>query len=297
MKKVIIILLLIMAGVICEAVDYSFEYSTKLYIGSPIKLSFVLPDTTMNPVFSITDSIGNFQINSTRKYVKNDTLKAEIVFSCYETGKQTLPSYEIRVKDKSFYSEPHEFNINSALVAQDTTLKDIKPLKPIRLQWYDILIPLAGLALIVALIVLLAKYFKKKAKQENMPVIVEDKTPIYDKAMALLMELKRKEYLEKGRFLQYYFELSHVFRYFLEGYYNFNALEMTTNEIQENLKIDSMKIKHDIIDLLKEMDKIKFADYKPEVHQAQSATEFVESYILEIKRVESTVSKSGEESK
>jgi len=195
----------------------------------------------------------------------------------FDTGQLTtdrIPLFTLNdgVAD-TFYVEPFSFYVKSSLAPEDT-LQDIAPPVPFFLKFWDYTVPIIALLLIVATIYLILKYSKKKVVEQ----VVEDTRPAWVIAMDMLTAFKQKHYLENGLFLNFYFELSLIFRFFIERQHNIKAVEMTTYEIKQFLQ--DIPNKQKIIQLLQEMDMIKFAKTIPIETQARDALIWIENYIL-----------------
>jgi hypothetical protein len=108
------------------------------------------------------------------------------------------------------------------------------------------------------------KYQKKKIEAEIY------KTPI-EKATSLLNSLEKKELWQKGEVKEYYSELTNIVRNYIEEAIEIPAMESTTSELIEGLKVASLKKKmmlsQDTIEnlfvVLKQADLVKFAKSKP----------------------------------
>jgi len=180
----------------------------------------------------------------------------------------------------TFYVEPFGFYVKSSLtfsdVLSDSLLADIAPPVSFSLKFWDYAFPIAVLLLFVGGILLARRYLKKLQHQQY--VIPTDTRPAWQKAMELLTAFKQKHYLEDGQYLDYYFDLSIIFRYFIEWQYNIKAVEMTTYEIKQSL--NEMDKKRDIITILSEMDMVKFAKSVPDESRAKDMLIWIENYIL-----------------
>ena len=112
---------------------------------------------------------------------------------------------------------------------------DIKPLEEYPLPWLNYFwIAIATLALLGLLCLLWFKW-KFTASTLNLSATVLALTP-EQLAFKELETLKNKEWLQIGRTQDYFFELSEIFRRYLENRYQFPAREWTTEEISEHFK-------------------------------------------------------------
>ncbi len=145
-------------------------------------------------------------------------------------------------------------------------LKDIKPLAEIKPPWsYYIWKALAILCLLFLAYALWKKWQNKSdSKPETISMLTAEQ-----QAMKELQTLAKRDWIRLGRVRDHFFELSEIFRRYLENRYCFPAQEWTTEEIIYHFKnfsdlSDSQKIK--AISILSESDKIKFAKAKVESH-------------------------------
>jgi hypothetical protein len=122
--------------------------------------------------------------------------------------------------------------------------------------------------LLAGLGVLAYWYFKKHQKEKIQEEIY--KTPI-EKATSLLNNLEKKELWQRGEVKEYYSELTDIVRNYIEEAIEIPAMESTTSELIEGLKVASrkkkMKLSQETIEnlfvVLKQADLVKFAKSKP----------------------------------
>ena len=174
----------------------------------------------------------------------------------------------------TLYIEPFSFYVKSALTIADTLLKDIAPPRAFRWKFFDYLLPILILLAIAAAIYYLMKILKKK---ETETEFVDDR-PAWIIAFELLQQFKQKTYLQNGQYLDYYFELSLIFRIFIEKQFNIKAAEMTTYEIKQALS--EIEHKREILKILSEMDMVKFAKSIPVIKDAEDMLYWIEKYVL-----------------
>src|SRR5690606_33163235 len=109
---------------------------------------------------------------------------------------------------------------------------------------------------------------KKQTKTSKEPEVVY--TPI-EKATIGLKKLEEKQLIEKGAIKDYYSELTDIARTYLEEAVKIPAMENTTAELIENLKLTAIKRNLAFSDemisslekVLKQADLVKFAKSKP----------------------------------
>jgi len=123
--------------------------------------------------------------------------------------------------------------------------------------------------LIIAGLGALAYWYVKKHKEKKEEGEIY-KTPI-EKATNLLNTLEKKELWQRGEIKEYYSELTDIVRIYIEEAIEVPAMESTTSELIQALKIASLKKKMELsketIDnlftVLKQADLVKFAKSKP----------------------------------
>ena len=98
------------------------------------------------------------------------------------------------------------------------------------------------------------------------------------KALNELQELKKREWMKLGRIQDHFFELSEIFRRYLENRFHFPAQEWTTEEIIIHLKNfselnDNQKVKARTI--LIESDRVKFAKAKADNDPIEPVIHFI----------------------
>jgi len=199
--------------------------------------------------------------------------------AAFDTGyvqTERFPIYALTegVTDTIFV-EPFSFYVKSSITFSDT-LQDIAPPTAFSLKFWDYAFPLAVLILLACAIYLANRFLWVQKQKQEMEVI--DTRPAWQKAMALLTIFKQKHYLEDGEYLDFFFDLSIIFRCFIEWQYGIKAVEMTTFEIKQAL--EEIEKKREIISILGDMDMVKFAKFIPDANRARDILLWIEDYIL-----------------
>jgi hypothetical protein len=171
-----------------------------------------------------------------------------------ETGKTiqgTIQAPEVSLQVESLLSIP----------GNPEGLHDIKPLEDISPPWSQYLLQvLAALALLVGLY-----FIWRQWKNRQLSGTRSNQTPLLTAEQLAFKELKilkGKNWLEIGRVQDHFFELSEIFRQYLENRYQFPAREWTTEEIThhfKNFSVLSENLKHKARSILTQADRIKFA--------------------------------------
>ncbi|WP_348812153.1 hypothetical protein [Flavobacterium maritimum] len=244
-------------------------------IGAEFKLSLKTSvDTSAKVVFPNLKNIGalevimSYPIDTIKQDGRYELIK-KYGLTQFDSGKYTIPSVKIFINNKPFLSD--SLLVEVANVPVDTLqqkMYDIKDIVPVEDQlgdWWKYLLILIFIVGIGALVYwYLRKYQKKKIEEEIF------KTPI-EKATSLLQTLEKKELWQKGEIKAYYSELTDITRNYIEEAIEIPAMESTTSELIEGLRVASLKKKmtlsqetiENLERVLKQADLVKFAKSKP----------------------------------
>ena len=249
--------------------------TTKNKIGAEFKLTLKTNVDTLSKVvfpnvknFGAFEVIQSYPIDTIKKNDRYELVK-KYGLAQFDSGKYTIPSVRILINSKAFLSD--SLRVEVANVEVDTLkqkMYDIKDIAPADnsigdwWKWLLVLLIIAGLGALVYW------YLKKhKEKKEEGEIY---KTPI-EKATNLLNTLEKKELWQRGEIKEYYSELTDIVRIYIEEAIEVPAMESTTSELIQALKIASLKKKMELsketIDnlftVLKQADLVKFAKSKP----------------------------------
>lgn len=272
MKK-ILLYFLFSTSLFAQKVDTSID-SVKKKIGAEFKLTLKTEvDTSVKVVFPNAKNIGvlevilSYPIDTIRKNDRYELIK-KYGLTQFDSGKYTIPSVKILINNKPFLSD--SIRVEVANVPVDTLkqkMYDIKEIIPTNdsSNWWKYLL---ALLLIAGIGYGIYWYVKKNQKRKIEEEIY--KTPI-EKATSLLNILEKKELWQKGEVKSYYSELTDITRNYIEEAIEIPAMESTTSELIQGLKIASqkkkMKLSQETIEnlerVLKQADLVKFAKSKP----------------------------------
>ena len=249
--------------------------TTKNKIGAEFKLTLKTNVDTLSKVvfpnvknFGALEVIQSYPIDTIKKNDRYELVK-KYGLAQFDSGKYTIPSVRILINSKAFLSD--SLRVEVANVEVDTLkqkmydIKDIAPADNSIGDWWKWLLVL----LIIAGLGASAYWYVKKHKEKKEEGEIY-KTPI-EKATNLLNTLEKKELWQRGEIKEYYSELTDIVRIYIEEAIEVPAMESTTSELIQALKIASLKKKMELsketIDnlftVLKQADLVKFAKSKP----------------------------------
>ena len=277
MKKHLYLLLILFSTTVFaqqKQVETSID-SLKKKIGAEFKLTLKASvDTTSKVVFPNLKNIGaleviqSYPIDTIKKNDRYELIK-KYGLTQFDSGKYTIPRVKIFINSKPVFSD--SLLVEVANVQVDTLRQkmfDIKAIVPAEnsfgnwWKWLLILLLISGISAFVYWYI--KNHQKKKIEEEIY------KTPI-EKATSLLNSLEKKELWQHGEVKAYYSELTDIVRNYIEEAIEIPAMESTTSELIQGLKIASLKKKMNLsketIDnlfvVLKQADLVKFAKSKP----------------------------------
>lgn len=221
-------------------------------------------------------------------------------FRIDDTGKLSLPAVQLafNAPDQSgknikgtIQAPEVSFEVQSLLSVPGNPegIHDIKPLEEYPLPWLNYF------WMALAVLALLALFYFLWCKWKSRPFSLDLPSPgpvLTAEQLALeeLETLKDKEWLQIGRTQEHFFELSEIFRRYLENRYQFPAREWTTEEITAHFKhfpslSDNLKLKARSI--LTQTDRVKFAKAEQAVDEMQSIINFIQEARPPVPDVES----------
>ena len=275
-----------------------------MYIATPFYLQVELNSKQTDSVYyNFEDSVFFKKDEKVQKRIEKGNKVSNFIleFVSFDTGKFTFPQVKFYCKSEdkidSFTSKEKEITILSVISDTSKNLYDIAPVKKMKYGMKEKIFPFALLALILILFFGIKKYLKfRKNKASCLENEIEiDLRQPWEIAFEMLNILKAKNYPTKNLFIEYYFELSYILKFMIEKIYGINAIEMTTSEIQKNLKIKNHLEKSEILTNLDFADRVKFAKFTPSSSQGEETYNWLNSYILKIKNISEKKNKINEE--
>lgn len=245
-----------------------------LFVGDRVHfcVSMLVPKTASIIPPSTDAGFGKFVVKewNSDKVEKGtvDSLSFNYVITLYTTEQCTLPALPyVQIqgdKKDTLYSQ--KIPLRLVLVNNtDSTNPSIKGLKPqqtvgspsLAWVWLLLCICIAG-----AGIYALRRHFKSKKKtQKEAPP-----KPPYEEALSALALLDEKQYISKGMIREYVFELSDIFKRYIERRFGINAAEFTTEEMLDWTKRSALEPPERKIAewFFSTADPVKFAKWLPD---------------------------------
>ena len=282
----IYIVLLIQSTLFSQGIQISSELDTnKAYIGSVIRWSIVVEGGNGRN-YNFPNLMVNNDSIQIRQNLSSKKITNEITFEliCWDTGKFVTPSYAIEILDANgevdFLMETPELEYSILSILPTLENKSFRPLKgpvPVTGVWPVKKIILSILILLT--IYGITKIWKKRQKKIYKKIDYNFTESPKDRAYRRLDELDSSQFTK-----EFYTQLSHIFREYIERKYYVRTLEMTTEEInqfRQFFQIEDSQF-NELITLLNRADNVKYALQLPGESEMKSDKEKIKSIILEL---------------
>ena len=207
-----------------------------------------------------------------------------IEMTFWDTGRFYTPQYQISILnnqgDVKYDIEAEKLSLDIVSIITPSMNPGVRPIKkPVPVKG---ILPFREILFIILIIIIVIAIFwvwRKRLKNIYQKPIHTYYTPL-DIAKNRLSVLN-----EKGFSKEFYTELSHITREFIEYTTYIKALEMTTEEIIENKELFhfDLKIFNDWITLLSKADMVKYArkpvEYSEMIADKDSAKQFIDNFL------------------
>ena len=308
MKRYILFLMACFAlvgGLMAQQVEVEGTVTdTKVQVGKPftLDLSLKVPygwfvewnEFAQDTLSEQIDILKRGNVERTADADSNVIVKQQLTLMTFDTGQIVLPSVGLKYA-KSFddpmrleaFTDP--IKLYATTIAVDTTMAYkpiVEPLAaPITMKEVFPWILALLLAILLGLGIWLFLKRRKNRVDENGNIVKGPVIPPYDKAVDELKRLREEKMWQSGKVKEYFSSLTDIAREYIEGQFGVNAVEMTTDDILDEIK--PLRFPKETYDKLKNTmevaDLVKFAKYSASTLESDTAlsdmTEFVnESY-------------------
>ena len=308
MKKYVLFLMAMFAllgGLKAQDVEVEGKVeSTDVQVGKPftLNLSLKVPygwfvewnDFATDTLSEQLDIIKRSDVERTADADSNVIVKQQLTLMTFDTGQVQVPPIALKYA-RSFddanrlkaYTDP--IDLYSTTIAVDTTLAYKPIVEPIAapVQMKEVF-PWILAVLLLALAAFGIWYWRRHRKTKvdaDGNIVRGPVIPPYDKAVGDLENLRQQKLWQSGKVKEYFSTLTDIAREYIEGQFGVNAVEMTTDEILEEVKPlhFSSETYNKLKDTMEVADLVKFAKYSSSNLESENAmnsmTEFVnESY-------------------
>ena len=203
----------------------------------------------------------------------NVLMKQQLTLTTFDTGYVYVPEidiyyskslqdsvrYKLHTMEKELYVKTVAVDTTQAFLPINGVMKQYVTAKEV-LPWAAIVIAVVGMLYLI--------YYLQKHKKTQQPVVIEKKKPTIPAivtARAKLADMKDNELWNSLKVKDYYTDLTDIAREYLEGQFEIDAVEMTTDEIMKEVNALNLQefVKMKLQDTLITADLVKFAKANP----------------------------------
>ena len=269
-----------------KGIQISSELDTNnAYIGNVIKWSIIVKGGDKTNYNFPYLKIDNESTKITQVMPSKDILnRLDFEIISWDTGRFITPSYSIEILDD--YGEidflmqaPElEYSIFSTLpTLEDRSFRPLKGPVPVKDVW-----PIKNIILFI--LILMTTYgiiliWRKRIKKIYKKLDYDSTESPKDRAYRRLEELNSSQFTK-----EFYTQLSHIFREYIERKYYIRTLEMTTEEINKSRRffpIEDIQF-NELITFLNRADNVKYALQSPGESEMNSDKEKIKSLIIKL---------------
>ena len=247
---------------------FTLDLTMKAPYGYFVEWNEFIGDTLSSQI----DIIKRGNVERTADADSNIIIQQQLTLMTFDTGLVQLPavglgyapSFDDPIRLKA-YTDP--IDLYSSTITVDTTqaYRPIVPpvAAPIRMK--DVFPWILGLLLLVVIGFGIWFFLKRRKPKvdENGNVVKGPVIPPYTKAIDSLENLRQQKLWQAGKTKEYYSSLTDIAREYIEGQFEVNAVEMTTDDILEEIK--PLKFNAEVYakfkDTMELADLVKFAKY------------------------------------
>lgn len=260
-----------------------FRVSATFAPGSRVRLSVARDTLTDKVLILSTSKRDSASLPDGRKMITDNYL-----ITCFDSGNYVIKPFVAEVFDKgvskNYYSNISALNVlRPSIAPADTTdvIYDIIGPRKAPVVFREIL-PWIIIAAVMALIVwLLARFLPRnplgKFVRKEKPL-----EPAHKIAFRELEMLRKEELWQKGEVKEYYSRLSDILRRYIDGRFDVQSPELTTDETVRKLQRSGL-LKNEVLSVVKlilsDSDMVKFAKFLPDEEVNRTSIEKAVSFV------------------
>lgn len=268
---------------------HTFNYNLSIRIPNGYIINWSEIKDTLSKSIEV---ISRSEINEQPIDNSNDILLTQtLTLTSFDTGYIEVPRIGIKYYKSAndttsyiSYTDLSDIYVEPASI--DTTMAYKPIVMPIKQNiTFEETVPYFGGAIILAILVLFIIYLVKKSRNKEKMIEEEVKSqiPAIITARERLALLKDANLWQSGKYKDYYTNLTNIAREYLEGQFDIDAIEMTSDEILnavKKLQLDTLvfnKLERTLITA----DLVKFAKATPISSENEEAFKDINSFIEE----------------
>ena len=220
-------------------------------------------------------------------------INKDLIVQSFDSGMYVIPAFKYVIGKDTFSSEALTLKVLPVKVDSLTNIHDLKPVEEPPFFFSDLLpefiVKYWWLILLIILFIGAGIYsYFKWFKKGEMPLKKKEKIiPPYDEAMMKLTQLKAEHLWESGQDKEYFTRLTDILRNYIDRRFSINAMEMTTGQIIDVLRIneETMPVNEQLNKILEMADFVKFAKMRPLPEDNEVAYQRAINFVNETKPI------------
>jgi len=198
-------------------------------------------------------------------------VSADVILTSFDSATYYIPPFKFIAGTDTIETNPLSLKVLSIKV--DTVkqrIYDIKPVYNAKINWVEVaettLIILLILALLAVAFWYIRKHLKAKNQKEEDAIIVNP----HEFALKELNRIKSEKVWQQGRVKEFYTDVTSVLRLYIQHRFKVPTLEMTSDEIIDNMegiKEVDKEAKMQLKQILRLSDLVKFAKWTPDLNE------------------------------
>ena len=220
------------------------------------------------------------------------------IITSFDSGQQVIPPFELVINGEEKETDPFLLQVETMEVDTTQAIKNIKGVQGVPIsfldwikyhwQWF------AGLGVMAILIFGIFLILRNRKKELKVPVKkAAPAIPPFITALKRLNELNESKIWKQGEVKKHHSEISEILREYLEFQFDFPALEQTTAEVMQAIRlteIDNEQQKK-LRRMLMLSDLVKYAKEKPGDAENLEMLNLALEFVNETKPIEEKVEK------
>lgn len=213
------------------------------------------------------------------------TFHQRLVLTSFDTGYMAIPGIPVIIDqdtNKVLVSDPQLIYVSDVEVNMEADIMDIKEPREVPFNWWAVL---KWVLLVLAISALIGGigYFiwRKKKEKEGVVFSKKPKIPAHEIALKRLEEIRSAKLWQNDQAKQFHVEVSEAVRQYIEDRYHLDALEQTTSEIMDSLKVVQLddELRTQMRKSLQLADLVKFAKVKPLADENEKSLDVAFSFV------------------
>jgi hypothetical protein len=257
----------------------------KLTVGDPFELVVTLIYPQSGKISEpIPESLPPFAVlglsNKVVQQKGTATSDYRIKLAAFAAGDLKLPVFKfvyqgVNAPAETLKSEPVPVTIASVLPKDMKDINDVKKMYEFP-NYLPLVLLLIFLAALAAAYLGYRLYYKlRKDRALTLPAL-----PPWEEALLALEKLNALNLVAQGFVKRYYYALSEILKRYIERRFAFNAVEQTTTEIMNHMKLYKIPRRDDFGKFFNRADMVKYAKLVPQAEELNTATVQVRFLVL-----------------